>query len=162
MRTSTSSSQAAQIVKEGWLYKRGEHIKNWRSRYFILKKDGTFVGYKNRPDTAFQTEPSNNFTVQGCQIMTVDRPRPFTFIIRGLQWTTVVERMFHVEEEQERQEWVEAIRSVANHLSEQEIASSDTDVEMASIAEDELLNEKFSHQGTSIGKISGKKKVVCI
>lgn len=23
----------ANIVKEGWLYKRGEHIKNWRARY---------------------------------------------------------------------------------------------------------------------------------
>lgn len=23
----------ANIVKEGWLYKRGEHIKNWRPRY---------------------------------------------------------------------------------------------------------------------------------
>lgn len=30
---------------------------------------------------------------------------------------------------------------------------------MASIAEDELLNEKFSLQGTSTGKISGRRKV---
>lgn len=34
-----------------------------------------------------------------------------------------------------------------------------TDVDMASIAEVEL-SEKFSVQGTSTGKISGKKKVV--
>merc|ERR1712050_263893 len=27
------------IVKEGWLMKRGEHFKNWRPRYFILKDD---------------------------------------------------------------------------------------------------------------------------
>lgn len=53
---------AALVVKEGWLYKRGEHIKNWRSRYFILRDDGTLVGYKNRPDASFQAEPSNNFT----------------------------------------------------------------------------------------------------
>lgn len=153
---------AALVVKEGWLYKRGEHIKNWRSRYFILRDDGTLVGYKNRPDASFQAEPSNNFTVRGCQIMSVDRPRPFTFIIRGLQWTTVIERMFHVEEERERQEWVEAIRSVANRLTEAEAyqgSQSNEDVEMASIAEDELLTEKFSVQGTSTGKISGRKKV---
>ncbi|XP_065092664.1 RAC serine/threonine-protein kinase [Ochlerotatus camptorhynchus] len=153
---------AAPVVKEGWLYKRGEHIKNWRSRYFILRDDGTLVGYKNRPDASFQAEPSNKFTVRGCQIMSVDRPRPFTFIIRGLQWTTVIERMFHVEEERERQEWVEAIRSVANRLTEEEAyqgSQSNEDVEMASIAEDELLTEKFSVQGTSTGKISGKKKV---
>lgn len=26
------SLAGANIVKEGWLYKRGEHIKNWRPR----------------------------------------------------------------------------------------------------------------------------------
>lgn len=162
--TRVTQAVASHIIKEGWLYKRGEHIKNWRSRYFILRDDGTLVGYKNRPDASFQAEPSNNFTVRGCQIMSVDRPRPFTFIIRGLQWTTVIERMFHVEEEKERQEWVEAIRSVANRLTEAEAyhqagSQSNEDVEMASIAEDELLTEKFSVQGTSTGKISGRKKV---
>lgn len=161
--TRVTQPTPATIIKEGWLYKRGEHIKNWRSRYFILKDDGTLVGYKNRPDASYQAEPSNNFTVRGCQIMSVDRPRPFTFIIRGLQWTTVIERMFHVEEEKERQEWVEAIRSVANRLTEAEAyqagSQSNEDVEMASIAEDELLTEKFSVQGTSTGKISGRKKV---
>lgn len=105
--------------------------------------------------------------------MSIDRPRPFTFIIRGLQWTTVIERMFHVESEKERLEWVEAIRNVANKLTEASQSDQNAqhhqmteldmnDVEMASIAEDELLNEKFSVQGTSTGKISGRKKVVCI
>lgn len=101
---------ARQIIKEGWLYKRGEHIKNWRSRYFILRSDGSLVGYKNLPTTQVATEPSNNFTVARCQIMSVDRPRQFTFIIRGLQWTTVIERMFACETELERAAWVEAIR----------------------------------------------------
>jgi hypothetical protein len=32
--------QGSQVVKEGRLFKRGEHIKNWRERYFILKEDG--------------------------------------------------------------------------------------------------------------------------
>lgn len=158
------------IVKQGWLYKRGEHIKNWRSRYFILRTDGTLVGYKTRPDASLQAEPTNNFTVRDCQIMSIDRPRPFTFIIRGLQWTTVIERMFHVESEKERLEWVEAIRNVANKLTETDQSNAQNaqsqmsnvdldDVEMASIAEDELLNEKFSVQGTSTGKYSGRKKV---
>jgi RAC serine/threonine-protein kinase len=34
------------------------------------------------------------------------------------------------------------------------------DIEMVPIAEDALLNEKFSLQGTSTGKVSGRRKVV--
>lgn len=98
------------IVKEGWLFKRGEHIKNWRPRYFILRDDGSLMGYKSKPDATNPAEQLNNFTVRGCQIMSVDRPKPFTFIIRGLQWANVIERTFHVESEKERHEWMEAIR----------------------------------------------------
>jgi len=79
----------------------GEHIKNWRPRYFILLDDGSLVGFKNKPDGVL-SDPLNNFTVKGCQIMSIDRPKPYTFIIRGLQWTTVIERTFHVESEKER------------------------------------------------------------
>lgn len=109
---------SAQKVKEGWLYKRGEHIKNWRPRYFILRDDGTLMGYKSKPDGTNPVERLNNFTVRGCQIMPVDRPKPFTFIIRGLQWANVIERTFHVDSELERQEWMEAIRfgKLSNYL----------------------------------------------
>lgn len=46
------------VVKQGWLYKRGEHIKNWRSRYFILLSDGTLIGYKSHPVAGTQAEVS--------------------------------------------------------------------------------------------------------
>jgi hypothetical protein len=59
------------------------------------------------------------------------------------------------------------IRSVANCLSEidqqEETGENELgdDIEMASIAEEEdELDEKFAHQGTSMGKHGGKKKVV--
>lgn len=42
------------VVKEGWLMKRGEHIKNWRRRYFKLREDGTFYGYKIQPKVGFK------------------------------------------------------------------------------------------------------------
>ena len=51
-----------------------------------------------------------------CQILKLDRPKPFTFIIRGLQMTTVVERMFAVESDAEREGWLTAIQSVAQML----------------------------------------------
>lgn len=36
--------------------------------------------------------------------MRTERPRPNTFVIRCLQWTTVIERTFHVDTPHER--WV--------------------------------------------------------
>ena len=38
-----------------------------------------------------------------CQLMKTERPRPNTFVIRCLQWTTVIERTFHVDSPDERQ-----------------------------------------------------------
>lgn len=160
--SSSSPLSSASIVKEGWLFKRGEHIKNWRSRYFLLLDDGSLIGYKNKPEGP--TDPLNNFTVKGCQIMSTDRPKPYTFIIRGLQWTTVIERTFHVESDKEREDWVAAIRGVADRLAGSE------DVEMKPsgsvgpsgeqyVSNVEELESKFSVQGTSSSKTTGKKKV---
>ncbi|CAN0248820.1 RAC-alpha serine/threonine-protein kinase-like [Petromyzon marinus] len=108
------------IVKEGWLQKRGEYIKTWRARYFLLKADGSFIGYKEKPQVAEQQDPLNNFSVAKCQLMKTERPRPNTFIIRCLQWTTVIERTFHVDTPDEREEWMRAIQTVADRLAQQE------------------------------------------
>uniref|UniRef100_S4RBH3 Protein kinase domain-containing protein n=1 Tax=Petromyzon marinus TaxID=7757 RepID=S4RBH3_PETMA len=55
-----------------------------------------------------------------CQLMKTERPRPNTFIIRCLQWTTVIERTFHVDTPDEREEWMRAIQTVADRLAQQE------------------------------------------
>ena len=41
----------------------GEYIKNWRPRYFLLKSDGSFIGYKDKPQDADLAYPLNNFSV---------------------------------------------------------------------------------------------------
>uniref|UniRef100_A0A8C4I918 non-specific serine/threonine protein kinase n=1 Tax=Dicentrarchus labrax TaxID=13489 RepID=A0A8C4I918_DICLA len=98
----------------------GEYIKNWRPRYFLLKTDGSFIGYKEKPQDADLPYPLNNFSVAKCQLMKTERPKPNTFIIRCLQWTTVIERTFHVDSPDERDEWTEAIQMVADKLQRQE------------------------------------------
>ncbi|KAK4287769.1 hypothetical protein Pmani_039168 [Petrolisthes manimaculis] len=97
------------VVKEGWLNKRGEHIKNWRQRYFFLLEDGTLLGFKTKPEHGLD-DPLNNFTVKRCQILKTERPRPNTFIIRGLHWTTVIERTFNAQSATDREAWMEAIK----------------------------------------------------
>uniref|UniRef100_A0A8D3C8I7 non-specific serine/threonine protein kinase n=1 Tax=Scophthalmus maximus TaxID=52904 RepID=A0A8D3C8I7_SCOMX len=97
-----------------------EYIKNWRPRYFLLKSDGSFIGYKDKPQDSDLAYPLNNFSVAKCQLMKTERPKPNTFIIRCLQWTTVIERTFHVDTPDERDEWAEAIQMVAESLAKQE------------------------------------------
>ena len=44
----------------------GEHIKTWRPRYFVLKKDGFFYGYNSRPMPPNEIEsPNDQFFVKG-------------------------------------------------------------------------------------------------
>ncbi|NXR36089.1 AKT2 kinase, partial [Zosterops hypoxanthus] len=102
----------------------GEYIKTWRPRYFLLKSDGSFIGYKERPESCEgpALPPLNNFSVAECQLMRTERPRPNTFVIRCLQWTTVIERTFHVDTPHEREQWIEAIQAVANGLKSREPA----------------------------------------
>jgi len=84
MEDSENDTEASPvIVKEGWLMKRGEHFKNWRPRYFILKADGQFLGYKSKPvSTTDPNDRCNNFTVKGCQTMVADQPKPCAFALR--------------------------------------------------------------------------------
>ena len=85
-------------------------------------------GFKKKPENGNYNDPINNFTVRDSQIMKTDRPKQFTFIIRGLQWTSVIERTFHVESDAEREQWCTAIANVINDLPSSEPTN---DVEMS-------------------------------
>lgn len=118
----------ADAVHEGWLLKRGEHIKNWRPRYFMLFRDGALLGFKTKPEPGQPLpEPLNDFTVKDVQLMKVDRPKPYTFLVRGLQWTTIIERMFNAESAEVREAWITAIRGVSDSIKENEM-QMETDV----------------------------------
>jgi RAC serine/threonine-protein kinase len=144
-RMSTSSQASARsinarrkpedVVHQGWLMKRGEHIKNWRARYFILFKDGALLGFKNVVND--YKDPLNDFTVKDVQLMKVDRPKPNTFLVRGLQWTTIIERMFNAENPQAREEWIAAIKSVSDNLKREEAMNPtiNNDSEMVDVSE---------------------------
>lgn len=43
----------ASIVHEGWATKQGSKVKNWKRRYFVLRKDNTLSYYADTKDSAF-------------------------------------------------------------------------------------------------------------
>uniref|UniRef100_A0A0R3RIK0 PH domain-containing protein n=1 Tax=Elaeophora elaphi TaxID=1147741 RepID=A0A0R3RIK0_9BILA len=65
---SIKSRRLDEAVHEGWLLKRGEHIKNWRPRYFVLFKNGALLGFRAKPDPDQPLpDPLNDFTVKNVQ-----------------------------------------------------------------------------------------------
>lgn len=156
------------VIKEGWLMKRGEHIRNWRRRYFKLREDGTFYGYKSIPKDEF-VSPLNNFTVRDCQITCINKPKPYTFLIRGLQGTTVVERLFFVENDDERREWIQTIQLVANRLRSE--TEGPTKVFQIVLADDVVVDlpptpvKRYCLQDFELLKVLGKgtfgKVILC-
>ncbi|VDM68932.1 unnamed protein product [Strongylus vulgaris] len=67
-------------------------------RYFILFNDGALLGFKAKPKLGQPfPEPLNDFMVKDAQAIRYEKPRPNMFMIRVLQWTTVIERTFYAE-----------------------------------------------------------------
>lgn len=102
-------------VREGWLQKKGEYIGSWRLRYFILKDDGSFQGFKAKPSDT--DKPGNSFDITNSTIVNDDsqsKKGKFGFTIRIMQINRIIERTFHVDNEQERHEWTTAYETVKN------------------------------------------------
>lgn len=113
------------VVKQGWLLKRGEYIKTWRPRWFQLKSDGSFRGFKTGPP-APGDGPINFFDLAGSTLTITDDGKPvgakgkkYGFLIRFMQMTRFVERSFHLESQEERDEWVQAYETVKKSLMSQ-------------------------------------------
>ena len=140
------------ILNEILIICPGEHIKNWRPRYFVLFTDGSLRGFKKRPDPGNYDDPMNNFTVRGCQIMKTDRPKQFTFIIRGLQWTSVIERTFHVESEQDRDAWCTAIAHVSQSLPPLDPQSTDVEMSDANVTANSMNRLQITSRESSRGR----------
>eukprot|EP00040_Diaphanoeca_grandis_P038713 m.257150 g.257150 ORF g.257150 m.257150 type:complete len:468 (+) comp35011_c0_seq1:394-1797(+) len=125
------------VVKQGWLLKRGEYIKNWRPRWFQLKSDGTFRGYKTGPPSP--TDPPVNIFDVADSVIQVEDPKnmikpkkgetqKYGLKIRFMQLTRFVERNFHTESEGERTEWVDAYKNVQKSLAAQTSVSKTAQV----------------------------------
>eukprot|EP01147_Barroeca_monosierra_P007545 gene7545-7704_t len=111
------------VVKEGWLLKRGEYISTWRPRYFVLKSDGKFLGFKQKP-LNHEDPPVNKFDTRDCKISLEDdkdRNGKFGFSIRFVQMTRVIERSFHTESIDERKQWVDAINAVKQEFEGEDV-----------------------------------------
>ncbi|CAH1787904.1 unnamed protein product [Owenia fusiformis] len=112
-------SERGNIVKEGWLWLRGEYGKNFKPRYFILMDDGPFKGFIDVQASLTQ-KPLINFFVEEYKIERTEKFRANTFIMRTFQQNMIIERIFSVESATERESWVETLLSVSRKVRELE------------------------------------------
>lgn len=88
--------------------------------------------------------------------MKTEKPKPFTFILRGLQWTTIIERTFCTDNEKDRNDWCLAIEHVASLLNM--LTAEQQDVEMVDIRAQEEMRNKL-HISTRTSTSRGRKIV---
>ena len=80
---------------------QGEHIKTWRPRYFVLKSNGNFLGYNNKPTN--NEIPNNTFFVKNCKIIISDKPKLNAFILKcSSNEKESIERVFATSDPKER------------------------------------------------------------
>lgn len=54
--------------------------------------------------------------------MLCEKPKPYTFIIRGLQWTSITERIFAVTSPEERELWAHDLMTVAAEIKRKSVS----------------------------------------
>ena len=89
--------------------KEAEYCKTWRSRYFILHRNGQLLGYKDRHARLL----NNQFCVAQSQVIKRDHPRRFAFIVRlHDDKSKIIERTFCATSEHDREKWIRAFEQV--------------------------------------------------
>lgn len=120
------------VVREGLLLKKGEFIQTWRPRWFVLRADGSFRGYKQKPVEGDNEVPINVFDVQRSDITTLNpkdeknikKGEKYGFSVRFMQLTRIIERSFHTETKEDRDAWVAAYQDVRQKLDRDGAAGS--------------------------------------
>lgn len=80
----------------------------------MIFNDGALLGFRAKPKEGQPfPEPLNDFMIKDAATMLFEKPRPNMFMVRCLQWTTVIERTFYAESAEVRQRWIHAIESIS-------------------------------------------------
>ena len=91
-------------IKQGWLVKQGNYIKNWRARWFVLYPNELYY-FK---DPTEEKSPTNCFLLNGIECKVYDKLGQTAF---ELTLTNGEKRYMKSDSKSDRDSWVESINS---------------------------------------------------
>lgn len=114
---STDPSTWSNPDKEGELKKQGHVVKNWKHRWFVIKKD-TMYYFKSKKDTVRQplgTIPLEDAVLTVTDTKVKNSKKEFLFEVTS----TRIDKSFLIQaaSQQEMNEWIEAINAARNFYS---------------------------------------------
>ena len=104
-------------IKQGWLVKQGNYIKNWRARWFVLYPNELFY-FK---DPTEEKSPTNCFLLNGAECKAYDKLGGTAF---ELTLPNGEKRYMKSDSKADRDEWVQVINAAGSAPSPQDPASS--------------------------------------
>ena len=93
-----------QILKQGWMMKKGDIVKSWKKRYFVLKSNQTLNYYES--DNAVMIKG----TCQLNKVKSVKKKSTQSFEVQ----TPKRKWCFACKDQQTRDDWVSKVKQVAN------------------------------------------------
>jgi len=117
------SLNECEIIKQGSLTKKAEYKKTWRSRYFILFKNGLLLGFEKKPTSKNLKNCNNRFNVTRCETIKCERSE---FLIRMYDdKKRLVSRRLRADSDELRDEWIDSFESVKQNYERKDIDPSD-------------------------------------
>lgn len=98
----TTGKESVMALKEGWLTKQGNYIKNWRPRWCQVR-DGMLVYYK---EPHVEVEPTNYFLLAGSRVSAYEKVGPGGF---ELIMANGEKRYMQASSKAERDDWIRCL-----------------------------------------------------
>jgi len=131
---SVSGTGQPRVVKQGWVEKKGEYLKNWAKRYLVLYDNGILNGYKTEPSPQEIAElggkHENKFNVKDNSIIRLEDGLGFKIRCRQQDnQNGNIERSFRCSSGREdRDDWCDKIEQISTQCRSHRGSMSSSDM----------------------------------
>jgi len=105
-----TESQSPDVIKMGWVTKKGGNRRNWKTRFCVLRPNDLRY-YKEKKGYLSGQAPLGTIVLSGCLVQVKPSSRrQYAFAIETSERTYIME----AKDEEERTDWINVIRLCLN------------------------------------------------